>query len=358
MACSGSEPVGSAAGVDAAGAASPGPVAAPVYAHAEGHFTPIRQSKLVDPAATDATALDLQTASWPVEGRVSFRTTRLSVDLELTLTQCRKPYAYPVHIYAASDCTQIHSGSQPWDGARGMLGSQAYCFGAPGALFESRAAQSGSSWSLGGAPESNLIGRTVVIHDPDTHMPLVCAKIEVADGGKLAQAREVETATRPRSAVSAQLAGLCVLGPGAFGKSPQSCPNLDAAADCALTHCVAECLPQCGDYVACLDAAPSACNATCHPADECASCLSASTQCMLGYCKHELSCAPPPTPGGPCTELRNCCARQGPLVDSCNHYAELMEQQSGDASCLEALHDAHVHASFTYRSPCTPDAKR
>lgn len=322
------------------------------YAHAIGHFAPIPGVSLVDPNVTDATSLDLATASWPIEGEASFRTTPRGVDLELKLTQCRKPYGYPVRIDDIPDCSQLTQDSVAWDGARGTLENKAFCFGSPGVLYESRARDSNQPWTLGGAAASNLIGRTITIHDPDTGVPLACAEIEVADGGALAQ--PPAPGALPSSTVTAELAGLCVLGAGALSSS-SGCPDLDAVADCGLTHCVAPCLPACTDYIACLSSAESMCEGSCQPEAECGSCLGSSTQCMLGFCAQELSCAPPPTPGGPCTELRNCCMRQGPLVESCNRYADLMEELSGDPSCRGALSDWDVNTHFTYRSPCYPD---
>ena len=63
---------------------------------------------------------------------------------------------------------------------------------------------------------------------------------------------------------------------------------------------------------------------------------------------------PAPMPGGPCTTLRECCARQGPLVDSCNAYADLLIHLGGELSCNGALYDWDVNTHITYRSPCTP----
>ena len=348
-ACGGSSATVEQPGSGAAARVDAGPPS-PVYARAEGRFAPLTPGMLVDPATTDATDLSLATAAWPLEGAVSFQTTPEGVDLSLTLTQCRKPYAYPVFIYPGTDCSQLDGRSKPWDGTRGTLSSKAFCFGPAGALFDTRPTRSNLPWTIGGPASSNLLGRAVAIHDPDTNLPLVCATISAAEGGKLAAA--AAPVARPPNLVTAQLAGLCVLGPGAFGQG--TCPNLDTLADCALTHCVASCLDVCSEYVSCLGGAGSACSAQCQPSPGCASCLGTSTQCMLGFCQDELACAPAPTPGGPCTALRACCARQGALVESCNHYADLVERLSGDASCLGALSDWDVNTHYTYRSPCYP----
>ena len=93
------------------------------------------------------------------------------------------------------------------------------------------------------------------------------------------------------------------------------------------------------------------CSGECVVDAACNQCLDGA-QCLAGHCRKELSCAPPPTPGGPCTEFRACCMRQGPLVDSCLEYAQLLEDLSGDMSCLGALNDLDVNTNFNYRSPC------
>jgi hypothetical protein len=47
--------------------------------------------------------------------------------------------------------------------------------------------------------------------------------------------------------------------------------------------------------------------------------------------------------------------RQGPATEACLEYEQLLEQLSGDPSCLGALTDWDVNTNFTYRSPCYPD---
>lgn len=318
-------------------------------------LTQIRPRTTVDPNMADATALDAQTAWWPVTGTATFRSTLAGIDLVLALSDCRKPYAYPVALYAASDCSEIDASSQPWDGARGVLSSKDYCLTSPARLYDSRANADPKPWSIGGPAMSNLMGRTIVVHDPDTNEPLACGTIQTPSDEARASRPNTMPSLRPE--VIAQMAGMCVLGSIVLpeNETANTCPKLENVAPCALDHCVASCIEKCLDYATCLQGATAPCTAECQPEGECAMCLSASTMCMFGFCQEQISCAPAPTPGGPCTELRECCARQGPLIESCNYYAGLMERLSGDTSCKGALLDWDVNTHFTYRSPCYPD---
>jgi hypothetical protein len=84
-------------------------------------------------------------------------------------------------------------------------------------------------------------------------------------------------------------------------------------------------------------------------------CLGSPNRCLVGFCQDQIACAPPPTPGGPCTELRECCMRQGPLVEGCLSYVDLLERLSGDPSCIGALSDRDFNGAIAFRSPCYPD---
>jgi hypothetical protein len=322
-------------------------------AHAVARLTQIRPRTTVglDAPSND---LDAQTAWWPIFGSVSFRTTAEGVDLAVDAHDCRTGYSYPVFIYTGADCSAIKRDSTPWD--RGTLKAKALCIGAPGAtVHEARANTDPKPWSLGGPAASNLLGRAIAIHDPDTREPLACGIIEAPDGGAAWVALSPDK--RPSNAVVQELGGLCIFRAATPpSDAGQACPDQARLSGCVLSHCVAQCLEVCADHIACLERTGEVCTATCDRSPACESCLSLSSPCALAFCASELGCNPPPTPGGPCTQFRACCMRQGPVTEGCLQYAELLERLSGDPSCLGALWDWDVNTNFTYRSPCYPDA--
>jgi hypothetical protein len=237
----------------------------------------------------------------------------------------------------------------------GTLKSKAQCIGAPGAsVYESRPQQDPASWTVGGTAPSNVIGRTIAIHDPDTLEPLACGTIQASDGGVTWLPPRPEQ--RPSNVVVQQLGGLCGLGrPLSRGDAGLSCPDPERLSTCLLTHCLSPCIDVCAQHIACLEASSDVCAADCEPAGACATCLQQAAPCGVSFCRQELKCTPPPTPGGPCTQLRACCMRQGPVVEGCLSYAQLLEDLSGDPSCLGGLWDRDINTNFTYRSPCYPD---
>lgn len=322
-------------------------------AQASAQLMQIRVRTLVGPD-TEPNDLDAQTAWWPIEGSVEFRTTAEGVDLVLHAIHCRTAYAYPVFIYADADCNAIKPDSVPWE--RGLLKSKGLCIGAPGVnLFESRADTDPKSWRLGGASASDLLGRTIAIHDPDTREPLACGVIQASDAG--APWKPIAPERRPSNVVIQQLAGVCAFGVLPSRTSDAStCPNQEKLSACLLGHCVAQCLDVCADHVACLERSEEICTAPCERSPACEACLTLGPGCIAGFCLNEFSCAPPPTPGGPCTQFRACCMRQGPVTEGCLLLAEVTERLSGDGSCLGALWDFDTNTNFTYRSPCYPDA--
>jgi hypothetical protein len=323
-------------------------------AQATAQLSLIRPRTTVGPEFP-ANDVDATTAWWPIAGTATFRTTPEGVDLIVHATQCRTAYSYPVFLYAETDCSLVTRDSKPWGDGRGTLKSKALCFGAPGAsVYESRSQQEPASWTIGGAAASNVLGRTIAIHDPDTMEPLACGTVQVTDGGVPWVPLRPEQ--RPSNVVALQLAGVCGLGrPLSRADAGPSCPDPESSSKCLLTHCLAPCIDVCAQHIACLEASSEVCTADCELMGPCANCLQQAAPCMLNFCRHEFACSPPPTPGGPCTQLRECCMRQGPVVEGCMGYAQILEDLSGDPSCLGGLWDRDVNTNFTYRSPCYPD---
>jgi hypothetical protein len=327
------------------------------YARVSVELTQIRARTIIDPDVTDARDPAAATAWWPVTGTANLGTTPEGVDLEVVIKKCRAPFSYPVRIYEGADCSAIGLGSQPWDGARGEVEEHALCFGSPGArMHHSRLNADPKPWTLGGPAASNLIGRSLAILDPETLEPLACGTIAVTDGAVPTELRSLTV--RPRDDVIAQLAGVCILVQTSSElptvEGAPRCPDPAKITDCITTHCVSHCMDICADHLACLSAESDACASACEPSMQCKTCLDGAAQCSLGFCRPVFSCAPPPTPNGPCTELRACCARQGSLTASCLEYAELLENLSGDPSCLGAIYDWDFNTNFVYRSPCDP----
>lgn len=325
----------------------------PRYAQASAQLTQIRPRQTVDPNEDIANDPNSITSWWPAEGSATFKTTSEGVDVFIFLRNCRGGYSYPVRLYEDARCEQLEQKSATWDGARGTLGRNAFCLGSAGArLYDSRASTQAKPWSIGGAKSSDLIGRAIAVIDPDTGEPLACGKIELPDGG--APVEPSEPVEQPSPRVAAEVAGSCLLRLGPpRPDAGAACPDLEKLGECALVHCVGPCVSVCAQHIACIEAHPD-CSGSCVADDACNKCVDGA-QCTFGHCRKQISCAPPPTPNGPCTEFRACCMRQGPLVGSCLEYATQLEEIAGDTSCLGALEDWDVNTNFTYRSPCYRD---
>lgn len=323
--------------------------ARPLYAQASAALVQIRPRHTVEPSAELAYDPNSLTSWWPVHGTATFRTTSEGVDVTVALRDCRTGYSYPVRIYGES-CAQVRADTKPWDWPRGKLAANALCLGAPGAkLYDSRAADDPKPWTLGGGRGADLVGRTVVVHDPDTAEPLACGKIEIQDGGVPFEPPDPGALIEPR--VAALAANFCVVSMGTRqtdAGSGASCPDAMKFGECARVHCVEHCRDECAEHLACLAAKPE-CPHTCERTQACDRCLDHT--CAFGFCRKQLSCAAP-TPNGPCSELRACCMRQGPLVSACHEYSALLEDTSGDVSCLGTLNDWDFNTNFAYRSPC------
>ena len=314
-------------------------------------LTQVGPRTTVDPAVAEPSDPSAVTAHWPITGEAEFRANTQGVGLHVKLVDCRTAYVYPTHIFEG-DCGALASGTEPWDGVRGRLSSGAFCLGAPGAsLYELREHAETTGWTLGGPPESDILGHSLAVLDPDTGAPLACGAI-VADTTKPSGIAPPP----PSAAVVHKLAGLCIFalagGVGGPGAGSPQCLT-DELATCTLDYCVEPCVAQCTDYVGCLASSERPCEAACGPSEACAICLADATSCTVGFCgDHLKACAPPSTPDGPCAELRMCCTRQGPLEDACFQFATMIEGFGGDPSCLGTLNDWDFNTNFAYRSPC------
>jgi hypothetical protein len=325
----------------------------PVYAQASAALVQVRPRETIIPGMTMANDPNAVTSWWPIMGSATFKTTRDGVDVSVAFKSCRDAYSYPVAVYESADCSSLQKGAEPWDGERGTIPVSAFCIGAPGArAYHSRLRSDEKPWSLGGRASSNLIGHSLAVLDPDTLEPLACGKIELPDGGMLAPA--FDSLDRPSDEALAQAAGSCLLSKRPGGSDAGApCPDLPKLADCAFVHCVASCLAPCRAYLDCLETHPK-CSTECSQELACSKCLEGG-QCALGHCRKQVTCPAPVTPDGPCSELRACCMRQGPLTNSCLNFVTSIEELSGDPTCIGTLVDWDFNTNFAYRSPCYPD---
>jgi hypothetical protein len=280
----------------------------------------------------------------PVMGEAHFAATRNGVDLTLRITGCAL-VAYPAIIHEGSECTDSALIGAEWDAPRGA-GAYAACSGSGlGTAFYSRPSSDMKPWTIGDSTTSDIVDHVLVVHDPNTMQPLACGPIVLQPNQSVVDSGRSDAA--PLSAdIRAQVAGLCVdrvVATVATGSSDAGCPDPERLAECACMHCeLGACLEACSDYVACLQDASDGCAAACPASNACASCKSNMVQCMFGFCGDTVACAPPFTPGGPCTDLETCCSRQGNRENECLAGAHQLEMIGGDVSCNGALHDTVV----------------
>ena len=91
-----------------------------------------------------------------------------SVTLTLTLSACVADKAYPVHIHQGAACTDATTQGGHWDMTRGEGIPNITCTGTTGTVTYTRtAADATLAWSVGGDATTNVVGHTIVVHDPD-----------------------------------------------------------------------------------------------------------------------------------------------------------------------------------------------
>jgi hypothetical protein len=292
----------------------------------------------------------------PIAGTATFVTTAVSVDLKISITGCVNGNAYPVVIHQGPGCTSAIVQGPAWDAPRGEAIPYLTCTGSSGVglLYYARADSDSERWSVGAPSSTDVTGHVVVIHDPKTMQPLACGLIGPAqsDGGDASPA--AAPAPVPSVSILAQLAGACFFRQ----MSPTGqCPDTEKFAECACTHCgLSECLSQCSGTVACLESNPDAgCASACPAEPACAACASSNLRCLLGFCPDQVNCAVP-TPGGPCSQLEACCARQnGGRANPCLAAVKEIEQLGGDPSCVGTMHDYDFLTNAAYDPPCDFD---
>jgi hypothetical protein len=184
--------------------------------------------------------------------------------------------------------------------------------------------------------------------------PLACGEIvQAPDDAGLASDAPSSIIAASTAIIRAQIAGLCLYR--TFSPTGQ-CPDPEKLSDCACTHCnLSACLSQCSSYVACLQADPDAgCATSCVMDSTCATCETGMLACLLGFCPEAVECAVP-TPGGPCSQVEACCARQGPRAQHCLALIQQLAMLGGDPSCIGEMHDWDFLTNEAYDPPCDFD---
>ncbi|HUS28931.1 MAG TPA: superoxide dismutase family protein [Kofleriaceae bacterium] len=107
-----------------------------------------------------------------------------SVTVTINLTGCVAGKAYPVHIHTGAACTDTTAQGGHWDMTRGEGIPNISCSGTSGSTVYNRAATDATlKWSVGDGSATDVIGHTIVVHDPDMPMTrIACGTITAAAG--------------------------------------------------------------------------------------------------------------------------------------------------------------------------------
>jgi hypothetical protein len=305
--------------------------------------------------ATRAVAQLVALASAPDAGRsfggsASFTATRAGVDLLVVISNCEKGFTYQLAILEGRDCTSSALRDAAW--AMGGALPRVGCLGTGGARGSHSQPSSGANpWTIGGPASSNLLGHAFVVRSADGAQPLACGVITADQSAPTSEAGPADAganadASGLRAEVLAQLAGICLarkvnpkVGPG--------CPDPQAFARCAEEHCaLSACAAACADYSACLQQSADVCKSGCSMTQPCGDCSNRTTRCAIDYCAGMLACATTVTPGGPCSKVEACCAKQGERAEQCLTLVHQAEQLSGDGSCMGLILDQDFNGNI------------
>lgn len=108
-----------------------------------------------------------------VSGSANFTQTGTDVSVTVTLSNCPDGM-HPVHIHAGTSCADATVQMGHWGGdgpptTRGEGITAINCAGGTGTTTYTRTAAEGPTlaWSIGGAPDSNIVGHAFVVHNAD-----------------------------------------------------------------------------------------------------------------------------------------------------------------------------------------------
>lgn len=278
-----------------------------------------------------------------LSGTGRFAVTDSGVDLAILFNGCPSTAELRLFIQDGTDCSTATLEGRHWNGAHGEGIPDVPCIGVSGqgrgAI--SRASDEDAPWTIGGSSDSDVLGHALVAYDRATGAALACGVIKLDDSAPPAPAGDGGAASDVPLKGRAQIAGLC-LGASLVRDNTQNCPDPKELSDCAQEHCQLDsCVATCADYLACTTKADDPCSVafTCEIDKDCSTCQNAVAMCALSFCSEQFSCAAPPTEGGPCSQLRACCALQGDMANSCLELVKQIESLSGDPSCRGVMSD-------------------
>jgi hypothetical protein len=91
------------------------------------------------------------------------------------VTGCRAGAKYPIHIHVGKTCADSMG---HWDTPRGDSITDVTCAGNVGTdTYISSNSDPKLAWTVGDGSATDIVGKTIVIHDPDTAVKIACGQI-------------------------------------------------------------------------------------------------------------------------------------------------------------------------------------
>jgi hypothetical protein len=103
-----------------------------------------------------------------IMGSANFASNANGVNLTVMVSGCQSGKEYPIHLHQGSSCESAMTQGGHWDMTRGEGIPNIKCGGRQGATTVMRAkTDATTTWSVGDMTATDVVGRTVVIHDAD-----------------------------------------------------------------------------------------------------------------------------------------------------------------------------------------------
>jgi Cu/Zn superoxide dismutase len=113
-----------------------------------------------------------------IMGSANFASNSKGVNLSVMISGCQSGKKYPIHIHQGSSCESAMTQGGHWDMMRGEGIPDITCGGRAGATTLMRPNTDASlAWTVGDGSATDLVGRTVVIHDADNPMQRIACGV-------------------------------------------------------------------------------------------------------------------------------------------------------------------------------------